>query len=306
MSSRKSWALFMCPDPGDNLSGSRGLLHNLADNPLYEYLLDLQIKRIHLLETLAPTRHLAWQLWVSIAIISLWSLNRFVPELMGFPAAILVLIGPLALFSGPLIAGWRWQMLSVKNYPSPLDSPRALELLLSTPLTEKEIVDATAGAYLKYPFLGLSLPRVFGVTLNFAFLIFAIYFEFRLGTLPVDILVMSLNLYLPALCVFIYFPLLSVIDLLLIPNSWIQRSSNNPLIASDNVIGRSGRIPMLAMSVVLLPIILIANWMGALSPQTTLWILFYACPVIILAIGLLSYITILSLPLYLEKIRRQI
>ncbi len=296
----------MSPDQASSESSSRRGLRILADNPLYEYLLELQEKKVLLLETLAPRRHIVWQGLILLILLILWLVDILVPvpAVKGFPIALIITVGPLVILGGLYLAGWNVQMLAVKCYPSPLDLPRALELLLTTPLTETEIVHATVGAYLRYPFIGLSWKRFGLVVLNLVTVALIMIESNLRGTLPVEILSMSLKIYLPAFCVFLFFPVLTAFDLLLVPSGWLRRQPTELTDTAESLLGRTGRLPGLAMLIIMIPVLIRINMTGPLMLVTTRWILTLACPGIILLLTGISLILIAILPNHIASIRR--
>jgi hypothetical protein len=273
-------------------------------NPLYEYLLGLQHKRVHLVDTLAPGRHLAMQLWIGAGFVVLWIADLAAPGLAGLPMAILILVGPFVLMAGPFLAGWEAQLLAVRNYPSPLDSPRALELLLTTPLTEREIVAATVGAVARYPFIGWRIGRPVPILASLLVFLASIAGAWLLRRLPADVLLMSLDLYLPAFCVFLFFPLLSALDLLLVPAGWLRRGPDQPIAAGETVWGRSGRLPVVAMGCALVPVVIRVNQLGPLKITTVQWVLTTACPIIIVCLTAATGLIMSFLPRHLARLRR--
>jgi hypothetical protein len=289
----------MCPDPD---SASAGF--DETGNPLYEYLLDLQKKRMWLLEALAPRRHFAWQMWATGSILALWLVDRFVPDASGLPMAMLILLGPFAILSGLYLSGWYMQMIAAKNYPSPLDSPNALELLLSTPLTEVEIVQATIFTYLRYPFLGITWARAMHVAMNLGLLGVVIYDSILRGTAPVDILLMSVGIYIPAACIFLFFPVLNAVDVLLVPSGWLRRSSRRETDASEAILGRGGRLPGIAALVCLAPVFYELSSHGIVAPALVIRVIEVSCPLIIVTLGVVSTILIALLPSHLRTVRR--
>jgi len=275
-------------------------------NPLYEYLVDLYERRVRLVEALAPQRHLAWQTWVTLAIVMLWAADYYppAPVLKGLPTALMILLVPLALFAGPFLAGWQAQMIAVRNYPSPLDSPHALELLLSTPLTEMEIVAATMLAFVRYPFIGMSLGRLAHLAGNTAAMVAALLLSIHREYFPREMLLMALKIYLPALCVFIYFPILASIDLLLVPSGWLRHRTTEDRPANDGVSGRSGRLPSLAMALALIPVMFRINRMGIGEMASLYWVVGEACPTILVSVTLAILAVTALLPGHLARIRR--
>jgi len=295
----------MCPDidKSGSYSNSGAPEISIPDtNPVYEYLIDLQDKRLMIVEALAPGRHALWQITVCVSLIAMWLLDH-VATLKGFPVALIILIGPLAIFGGMLLAGWRAQMLAVKALPSPFEYPKALELLLSTPLTAREIVSATLRAHIRYPFMGLTLKRVGLVVLNLILLTLILAETTRRGVLPPEVLDMSLKLYLPALCVFIYFPVLTGFDMLMVPSAWLRKGLKEAGMDREEV-GRSGFMPAIAMTAALLPIINKINYMELQHVYNLRWVVMIACPTILLTIPLVLFFLALVLPGHLDKVRR--
>lgn len=276
----------------------------LKDNPLYEYLIDLQIKRVHLLDTLAPRRHAAMQTWLMLSFLAIFLLVIFSESLGGLAISVLVLLGPFILFVSLFLAGMNSQMIALQNYPSPLDSPQALEMLLSTPLTEKEIVSATIAASVRYPFIGSYPWRVLSIAGNFALMAVIVYVAYIKKILPVDILFISLGFYLPAFCVFIFFPLLSALDQLMVPSGWLQKNLFNESRPAEKRFGRSGRLPSIAMSAVLIPVIIYINHSGYTQISTLQWVIFRACPITIISLVLFIAVLTSLLPGHLAALRR--
>ncbi len=273
----------------------------LGDNPLYIYLLDLQNKRLNLVETLAPQRHTAWQLWVFVSFLLLWITGLIYPLISELPIFLLTILGPLAIAAGTVYAGWNVQMLAVSNYPSPLDSPRALELLFSTPLTEKEIVDATVLAYARFPFLNFTPGRLGLVILNLITLGLILTAANERGMLRWDVFLMTIDLYAPAVCVFIFSPILTALDILYVPRSLLLRRSESE---SQLVSGQSGRMLMIAVFLVLAPIMAAVSMMDPTDPVTTRWVLMIGCPITVITVGFVAFCFYLFAPNYLKKIRR--
>jgi hypothetical protein len=271
---------------------------SLSTNPLYEYLLDLQKKRIQLLETLAPNRHLAWQAWVLIVFIILWIVHLKIPVFSEVTIFSLTILGPIAILAGSVYAGWHAQMIAVSNYPSPLDNPRALEILLSTPLTEKEITDATVAAYLKFPFMGFSWTRFFLIMLSMSVLAAMVWSGVKDRTLPFDIFLTTMELYAPAFCVFIYSPLLTALDILYTPRSSLLGRRPDSLPESRKVSGHSGRL------LIIITFTVIVTIMGLPDVVASIWAIIFGCPLTILAVGLVSLCLYLLAPKYIEHVRR--
>ena len=198
----------MCPDVDKSRSNkTKGSSATSGPdiNPLYEYLIDLQKRRIAVVEALAPNRHERWQLGTSVLLVLWWAADH-IEALQGFPSALVILLGPVVIFGGVAVAGWKAQMIAVKALPSPFEYPKALELLLSTPLSGYEITWATVMAHIRYPFMGVSAKRVGLVLANLVIYTLIILESTGRQTIIVDVLDMSLKFYLPALCVFIFFP----------------------------------------------------------------------------------------------------
>jgi hypothetical protein len=275
------------------------------DNPLYDYLIDLQRKRVHLVNTLSPNRHIKMQLILGGGLIGLWLLDRLFPSLGGLPIALIILLGPFILFAAPYIAGRNVQLLAVQNYPSPLDSPNALELLLTTPLSGKEIVFATLAAYLRYPFIGSSILQFVMVLLNLLLLSWTFMSSFFRGTLALDILVLSLNFYLPAFSVYLFYPVLTAIDQLFIPSNWIHNADGKSKSNWESIIGRGGRLPILAMILALVPTLIRVNNLGPVEVSTVSWVFKRACPLIIFYLAIATILLALMLPKHLESLRRR-
>lgn len=276
----------------------------LADNPLYSYLLDLQQKRIKLVEALAPRRHIAWQLRVLVVFLVLWLISLQLPQFSGISLFLLMILGPIAILTGTVYAGWHAQMVAVSNYPSPLDSPRALELLLSTPLTEKEITDATVFAYARFPFFGFSTTRMLMVVLNLGVLGIIIWTAGLRGALEWDIFLMTMDFYLPACCVFIYSPVLTALDILYVPRSWLWKRSVDTTPESEVMSGHSGRMLIIVGIAAILPVILKVYEFGLDRISTTMWVALVGCPITLISVGVISLCFYLLAPKYIEKIRR--
>jgi len=294
----------MCPDDADRSGGGGQADFFETDNPLYEYLLDLQKKRMWLLEALAPRRHLAWQMWATGSILALWVIDRFIPDASGLSMAVLILLGPFAILSGLYLSGWHMQMIAAKNYPSPLDSPHALELLLSTPLTEIEIIQATILTYLRYPFLGITWQRALHAAINLCLLGLVIFDSVVRGTAPIDILLMSVGIYIPAACIFIFFPILNAVDVLLVPSGWLRRHTQHETEASEAIFGRGGRLPGIAALACLAPVFYELNRYGAVTPAVAMRVIGFSCPLIFVTLGVVSIVLIALLPSHLRTVRR--
>jgi len=295
----------MCPDV--DKSGSNRMKGSSATsgpniNPLYEYLIDLQWKRIAVVEALAPKRHERWQLGTSVLLVLWWAADH-IEALKGFPSALVILLGPVVIFGGLAIAGWKAQMIAVKALPSPFEYPKALELLLSTPLSGYEITSATVMAHIRYPFMGVTAKRVGLVLANLVIYTLIILESAGRQTVIADVLDMSLKFYLPALCVFIFFPVLTGVDTLMVPSGWLKKSMNSA-IGDGNEYGRSGFLPLIAMTLALAPIIQKINMFDAGDRYNLMWIITVACPVILVTIPVCIIILILLLPGHLEKVRR--
>jgi len=296
----------MCPDFSKPVRRPWRGFPLLADNPLYDYLLDLQERRVRLLDTLVPRRHLVMQVFIASAIILLWLTDLLVPSpgLKGFSIALILLVGPFAITGGLFLAGWHFQMLAVKAYPSPLDLPRAFEVLLATPLTGTEIVAATIGAYLRFPLIGFSIGRLALVLGNFALIALVIFESASRGTLPSDVLFMALNLYIPAFCVYIFFPVFSALDVLLVPYGWFRRDPSSLESTTETFMGRSGRIATTAMLLVILPLMFKIQQFDQHQAQALFWILSRLCPAILIFISGMILIFVSALPNHIERIRR--
>lgn len=273
----------------------------LGDNPLYIYLLDIQYKRLSLVETLAPQRHTAWQIWVFVSFLLLWIIALIFPPISELPIFLLTILGPLAIAAGTVYAGWNVQMLAVSNYPSPLDSPRALELLFSTPLTEKEIVNATVLAYARFPFLNFTPGRLGLVILNLITLGLILTAANERGMLRWDVFLMTIDLYAPAVCVFIFSPILTALDILYVPRSRLLRRSE---FESQLASGQSGKMLIIAIFTMLAPIMAVVSMMDPTDPVTTRWVLLIGCPITVIAVGFAAFCFYLLAPNYLKKIRR--
>lgn len=293
----------MCPEESHRDGGLLRAFASLAGNPLYEYLLDLQERRIRLVEALAPGRHVTWQIWLGVSFALLWMADAFVPGLKGLPVVLLVLLGPIVLFGGLYVAGWNAQMIALRNYPSPFDFPHALELLLATPLTEAEITAATIAAFARYPFIGVSWKRLVLVAVNIAILAAAVVESMYRGSLPVEVPAMAMKLYAPALCVFAFFPLLTALDMLLVPVGWLKHSSKEPA-GEESVIGRTGRLPALATFLALTPLIYMINRQNPFDLHTTVRVLTTACPIILAATAIATAVLICFAPGHLRRVRR--
>jgi hypothetical protein len=201
-------------------------------------------------------------------------------------------------------AGWHAQMIAVSNYPSPLDSPRAMELLLSTPLTEKEITDATVIAYLKFPFFGFSPIKLIPVILNVVMLALIIWSAALKGTLQMDIFLMTVDFYAPACCVFIFSPLLTALDILYVPRSWLWKMSLDSTPESQVMSGQSGRMLIIVACAAIAPIISRVYQMGPNEVSTTIWVLKIGCPITLAAIGFIAVVFYLFAPRYIASVRR--
>ncbi len=293
----------MCPE-NDSRIPALHRLFDLSRNPLYDYLLDLHKNRIILVEALAPQRHIAWQTWITVALIAAWLIDRSLPALAGFIVAIVILLGPFIMLAGLHLAGWPAQMIAVRNYPSPLDSSSALELLLSTPLTETEIVVATIATHLQYAFRNITLRALLPLLGNAVIFALLIIDSGSRGTLPLDILYLSISVFMPVLCVFLFLPILTAIDSLLVPASMIQRrdaSSSNDSPAKPD---RMGRLPAIATFLAASPV-LIEFLLTPSSPLITLrWAITVVCPIVLVGLLAACVLLIWILPTHLRRIRR--
>ncbi|HDS30547.1 MAG TPA: hypothetical protein ENN67_05820 [Firmicutes bacterium] len=278
---------------------------NAGENPLYGYLIDIQEMRVAMVELLAPRRHAGAHLWTFL-IIMLLGLGAVAPIFTpfgGFFSLLLLILGPILLFGGIFLAGWNAQMQSAKNYISPLDSPQAIELLLCSPLSEREIVSGTLLAYLRYPFIGLTFIRMLPLFINALLFAGLIYSSVTLTrNLSPDMLILAMKYYLPAACVFIFAPLLTGIETLMVPSSWLSKRDAG----GDELKGRS-RTGWLTSLLVALSIIFVVIEIYTRNIQTSnipWWIITRACPVILIGTGIITAVLIAFLPHHLSKIRR--
>jgi hypothetical protein len=276
-----------------------------VDNPLYDYLIELQLKRIQLVNALALNRLIAFQIWIFISFITLWLLNVQSPSLAGFPAGLMILFGPLLFLTVPYFAGFKAQVIAVQNYPSPLDSPSALELLLSTPLTEREIIAGTIVSNLRWAFLSFSKPVMLPGIINITIWSVSVAFSLHEYPLTMTMFCIAMIFYLPTLASFIFLPVLSAIDQFMVPKDWIHRSYDatnpNPV---ESIIGRSGQLPFLATAISVVPVVIKANQLGPTEISTITWVLLKACPIIILCLAGTIALIIALLPVYLRYLRR--
>ncbi len=281
----------------------RGSPWSLKDNPLYDYQCDLQEKRISLVEALAPRRHLAIHIWSGAAFVILWALDTYVQELKGFPSLLLALLGPFALFVGPYLAGWEAQLTAVKNYPSPLDSPQALEMLLSTPLTETEIVTATVGAYAHYPFIGWSFGRFALVLANSAILVVLVASTVQSGSLPMDVLVKILQYYLPAAFVLVYLPIFAGLELLMVPSEWLTRRDDR----SHQGVRSRGSAGWLLSALIMVGLVwtnIASGGVQSTDLSAQVWTIVRVCAMNLLIAGVVIVLVIAVLPSHLARLRR--
>jgi len=294
----------MCPDDENPFVDNNNAWIPLGPhvNPFYNYLIELQEKRMRILEAVEPARHVHWQLSVTSLIILFWMLDH-IARLAGFSIAVIILLAPLAIFGGLVLAGWKTQMLAVKTLPSLFEFPKALELVLSTPLTGREIVSATLRAHIRYPFSGLTLKRISLLALNIILMSLLLYESSTRGTLPYDVLDMSLKFYLPALCVFIYFPVLTGFDMLMVPSHWLKKSMSDVGMRSADL-ERAGMMPVAAMASVLIPVMMKINDVDGENLYNLNWIITTVCPVTLVAIPIAGLLLSLFLPGHLDKVRR--
>jgi hypothetical protein len=276
----------------------------LRENPLYNYLIGIQELRIDLVELLAPRRYVGIHLWTVLVFVFLWLIERLIPVLQGFPSMVLLALGPILLIGAPFIAGWDAQLQAARNYISPLDSPQALEVLLCTPLSEREIVMATLAAHARYPFMGLTYARFLPVIVNAGILFLLIALDINeYKTLSMDVVMVVLVYYLPALCVLIYTPVITGIETLFIPSAWLRRREGGP---SQRLGGRP-TTGWLTISLVMLAIayVILKDWKHNIPPALfPEWLILRACPLIIAATGLVIIVLALLLPGHLARLRR--
>jgi hypothetical protein len=122
--------------------------------------------------------------------------------------------------------------------------------------------------------------------------------------MPVDMLMMSLDFYAPAFAVFLFYPILSAIDQLLVPSDWLRRRDSRAGSTSETVWGRSGRLPMLATALAVIPVVVRAYQIDPMALSTLRWVLFTACPIIIATISVAVVIAAVLLPRHLAALRR--
>lgn len=283
-------------------------LLRLEDNPLYNYLIDLLIGRIELIDILNPERHVRWQLSVMLILCMLGLLHVIFNDFQGLPVALMVILMPIPVFGGLFLSGLAAQADASRNYPSPLDDPHAIELLLESPLTEAEIVAATVGSVSRFPLLDITWSRkalkiIALWVINVAFFVLftagaALSGGYNSGpSLLTDIIFTAVCLYAPALAVFAFFPLLSALDILLVPVSWVKIERGHVSRPGMSSPVRSGRLPYIAAGISILSINAIVLSHGGFTASTTRWVLLRAVPVIISVTG----IAVILLLMYAEK-----
>ena len=276
----------------------------LDDNPLYQYLMDIQRRRLTLVEAIAPNRHLLWQARVFFTGLVVWIIAANIPLFTDVLYFMLIILGPIAILAGPVIAGWQAQMIAVGNYPSPLDSPRAMELLLSTPLTGKEITDATVIAYLRFPFLGFSVVRLIPIAVNIALLAIIIWSAALKSTVQMDVFLMTVDFYAPTCCVLIYSPILTALDILYVPRWWLRKGSSDSTSESRLMSGHSGRMLKIALLATMIPIMAVVSYLGPGELSTMALVLGIGCPIILILVGIAAMVLFKFAPGYVEKVRR--
>ena len=255
-----------------------------------------------LVDLLAPRRFTGVHLWTIVIIAGLWLLDWIWPGLAGFPAMMLLLLGPILLVAGPFMAGWQAQLTAAKNYVSPLDSPQALELLLTTPLTGKEIVSATLMAHSRYPLMGLTFRRIVPLVINIFIWLNAVDWAINTrGSIHDEYAITVASYYLPAVCVLIYSPLLSGLELLMIPSAWLHRRHETGV---QTAYGRGWTGWLMPCAVALaIGVVILIQYLFPSMAVGYLWII-KVCPVIIIATALLILIIAKLLPGHLERLRR--
>jgi len=292
-------------------SGSQSLILSLfrpGDNPLYEYLIDLQKRRMQLLELLDPNRYARSTLLFLPFVIFLYVMEVVVDPVGtdDFFSMFLITLGPIGLIFVIFTSGWKSQMEVVANYPSPLDNPHALEMLLTTPLSEKEITTGVVAAYARFPFMMYNLRNFLLIALNVVvFFLAAILINMHKGGITGD--TRLFNIVLATVSAMIFFPITSGLDVLLVSGRKLMREQSgsiDPGIASA-AWGRNGRFGPFLLFISLLSWFLIGLLYQEYAIPVTgvVYELTRILPVNLIILATMVVILLAGTPGHLRKIR---